>query len=53
MVKTGRHIVVQVIKVNTVSGGVIRPPVPPDVMYWEEHSIISVVFLQGIHGLNP
>ena len=33
MVKTGRHKLVQVIKVNTVNDGMIRHPVPPDVMH--------------------
>lgn len=40
MVKTGRHKLVQVIKINTISHGMIWHPVSPEMMHQEEHSII-------------
>lgn len=44
MAKSGRHKLVQVIKVNTIDDGMIWHPLPPDVMRWEQHSIILGCF---------
>ena len=53
MVKSGRHQLVQVIEVNTISDGLIWHPLPPSVMHWEQHRIILGVSLLGIESPNP
>lgn len=50
--KTGGHHFDQVIKVNIASNGTHWYHVAPDVMHWEGHKIIFVVFWPQMHNLN-